>query len=261
MRKNIKVVVIGGSGLIGTKLVNKLRQRGHEAVAASRSSGVNTVTGEGLIDALKGAQAVVDVANAPSWEDKAVLEFFETSGRNLLAAGAAAGVKHRVALSVVGTERLLTSGYFRAKMAQEKLIASSDIPYTIVRSTQFFEFVPSIAQFATEGTTVRLPSVLMQPIASDDAAGLLADVALGEPVNGTIEVAGPEQLRLDALVRQFLSATGDGREVITDVHARYYGIEVNDQSLMPSQNPRLGSTPFTAWLSHSTPGGSLRKAA
>ncbi len=245
----MKIVVIGGTGLIGTKLVNNLRQRRHEAVPASPSSGVNTLTGEGLKDALRGAQVVVDVANAPSWEDKAVLEFFETSGRNLLAAEAAAGVKHHVALSVVGTERLLTSGYFRAKIAQEKLIQTSKIPYTIVRSTQFFEFVSGIAQFATEGATVRLPSVLMQPIVSDDVAAALADVALSEPMNGMIEIAGPEPIRQDELVRRFLKATGDARKVITDTHARYYGTAVDDQSLMPGDKPRLGSTRFADWLS------------
>ena len=245
----MKIVVIGGTGLIGTKLVNNLRQQGHEVVPASPSSGVNTLTGEGLTDALKGAQVVVDVANAPSCDDKAVLEFFETSGRNLFAAEAAAGVKHHVALSVVGTERLLTSGYFRAKMAQEKLIKASKIPYTIVRSTQFFEFVSGIAQFATEGTTVRLPSVLMQPIVSDDVAAALAGVATSEPINDMIEIAGPEPIRQEELVGQFLKATGDARKVITDAHARYYGTEVNDQSLMPGDKPRLGSTRFTDWLS------------
>ena len=261
MKKNIKIVVIGGSGLIGKKLVNTLRQRGHEVVAASPSSGVNTVSGEGLAEALKDAQAVVDVSNAPSWEDKAVLEFFETSSRNLLAAEAAAGVKHHVALSVVGTDRLLASGYFRAKMAQEERIKASRIPYTIVRATQFFEFVGSIAQFATEGAIVRVPPVLMQPIVSDDVAAALADVACGEPTNGMIEIAGPEQIRQDELVRQFLTATGDARKVITDAKARYYGIEVNDQSLVPGHNPRLGSTHFAEWLSHSTSPGGLRKAA
>jgi uncharacterized protein YbjT (DUF2867 family) len=253
MKTNIKVVVVGGSGLIGSKLVNNLRQRGHEVVAASPSSGVNTLTGEGLADALKNAQVVVDVTNAPSWEDKAVLEFFETSTRNLLAAEASAGVKHHVALSVVGTDRLLASGYFRAKMAQEKLIKASRIPYTIVRATQFFEFVSSIAQNATEGAMVRLPPVLMQPIVSDDVAAALADVAVGKPINGTVEVAGPEQIRQDDLVRQFLSATGDARKVIADVHARYYGLEVNDQSLVPGHNPRLGSSHFAEWLSRATP--------
>jgi uncharacterized protein YbjT (DUF2867 family) len=261
MKTNIKVVVIGGSGLIGSKLMNNLRERGCEVVAASPSSGVNTVTGEGLAGALKGAQVVVDVANAPSWEDKAVLEFFETSGRNLLAAEAAAGVKHHVALSVVGTDRLLASGYFRAKMAQEKLIKASQIPYTIVRATQFFEFVHSIAQTATEGATVRVPSALMQPIASEDVAAALADVALGEPIIGMVEIAGPEQLRQDELVRQFLSANGDTRKVIADVHARYYGLEVNDQSLVPGHNAHLGATHFAEWLRHSTPRGGLSKAA
>ena len=221
---NMKIVVIGGSGLIGKKVVTNLRQHGHEVVAASPSSGVNTVTGEGLAQALAGAQVVVDVANAPSWEDNAVLAFFETSGRNLLAAEAAAGVGHHVALSVVGTDRLLASGYFRAKMAQEKLIKASPIPYTIVRATQFFEFVGGIAQSATEGQTVRLPPVLMQPIASDDVAAVMADVALAEPLNGTFDLAGPEPIRQDDLVRQFLNATGDARTVITDPKALYYGI-------------------------------------
>jgi uncharacterized protein YbjT (DUF2867 family)/quercetin dioxygenase-like cupin family protein len=251
--KKIKVVVIGGTGLIGTKLVNNLRQQGHEVVAASPSSGVNTLTGEGLAEALNGAQVVVDVSNAPSWEDKAVLDFFGTSGGNLLAAEAAGGVKHHVALSVVGTERLLTSGYFRAKMAQEELIKASEIPYTIVRATQFFEFVGSIAQLATEGAIVRVPPVLMQPIVSDDVAAALADVALGQPINRMVEIGGPEQIRQDELVRQFLSATGDARKVITDVNARYYGIEVNDQSLVPGPNPRLGSVRFDEWLSRATP--------
>src|SRR6201997_1097000 len=203
MKKSIKIVVIGGSGLIGTKLVNILRQRGHDAVPASPSSGVNTITGEGLANALKGAQIVVDVSNAPSWEDKAVLEFFETSGRNLLAAEAGAGVGHHVALSVVGTDRLLASGYFRAKLAQEKLIKASPIPYTIVRATQFFEFVGGIAQLATEGQTVRVPPVLMQPIAADDVGAVMADVALAKPLNGMVELAGPEPIRQDDLVRRF----------------------------------------------------------
>jgi uncharacterized protein YbjT (DUF2867 family) len=228
---NMKIVVIGGSGLIGKKVVTNLRQRGHEVVAASPSSGVNTVTGEGLAQALAGAQVVVDVANAPAWEDNAVLAFFETSGRNLLAAEAAAGVGHHVALSVVGTDRLLASGYFRAKMAQENLIKASSIPYTIVRATQFFEFVRGIAQSATEGQTVRLPPALMQPIAADDVAAVVADVALAEPSNGTFELAGPERIRQDDLVQQFLTATGDARKVIMDASATYYGINMNDQSL------------------------------
>jgi len=261
MAKNMKIVVIGGTGLIGSRLVNNLRHRGHEVVAASPRSGVNTITREGLAEALDGARVVVDVANAPSWEDKAVLEFFETSSRNLLAAEPVAGVKHHVALSVVGTDRLLASGYFRAKMAQERLIKASPIPYTIVRATQFFEFVGSIAQFATEGSMVRVPPVLMQPMAADDVAAALADVALGEPINGTVEIAGPEQIRQDELVRQYLSATGDARKLITDVRARYYGLEVNDQSLVPGPNPRLGSTHFAEWLRHSAARGELRKAA
>src|SRR5437899_8847197 len=204
---NMKIVVIGGTGLIGKKVVTNLRQHGHEVVAASPSSGVNTVTGEGLAQALPGAQVVVDVANAPSWEDNAVLAFFETSGRNLLAAEAAAGVGHHVALSVVGTDRLLASGYFRAKMAQEKLIKASPIPYAIVRATQFFEFVGGIAHSATEGQTVRLPPVLMQPIASDDIAAVMADAALTAPLTGTGHLAGPEPIRPDDLARRLPNST------------------------------------------------------
>ena len=247
----MKIVVIGGSGLIGKKLVNNLRKHGHEVVAASPTSGVNTITGDGLAEALAGAQVVVDVANSPSFEDKPVLEFFETGGRNLLAAEAAAGVGHHVALSVVGTERLLVSGYFRAKMAQETLIKASKIPYTIIRATQFFEFVGAIAQSAADGQTVRLPPALMQPIVSDDVAAALADVTVGVPVNGTIELAGPEPIRLDELVRRFLSAKQDARQVVADVHARYFGIELNDQSLTPGDNPRIGPTHFADWLSRS----------
>ena len=249
----MKIVVIGGSGLIGTKLVNKLRQQGHEVVAASPSSGVDTITGEGLASALSGAQVVVDVANSPSFEDKAVLAFFETSGRNLLAAEAAAGVRHHVALSVVGTDRLPESGYFRAKVAQENLIKNSRIPYTILRATQFFEFVGAIAQSATEGNTVRLPSALAQPIASDDVAAALADVAVGPPANGTLEVAGPEPLGLDELARRYMRANHDARQVTTDVDARYFGAKINDQSLTPGANPRIAPTRFDDWLSRSTP--------
>jgi len=249
----MKIVVIGGSGLIGSKLVKNLRQLGHEVVAASPSSGVNSITGEGLAEALAGAQAVVDVTNSPSWEDKAVLEFFETSTRNLLAAEVAAGVRHHVALSVVGTERLLQSGFFRAKMAQEDLIKASKFPYTIVRATQFFEFVNGIAQSATDGQTVRLSPALVQPIVADDVTDALAEVTLGAPVNGTIEIAGPERLRLDELVRRFLSAKQDARHVVTDVHARYFGIDLNDQSLTPGDNPRIGPTRFEDWLSRSIP--------
>src|SRR5438128_4480580 len=245
----MKIAVIGVSGLIGKKVVMNRRKHGHEVVAASPSLGVNTVTGEGLAQALAGARVVVDVANAPSWEDSAVLAFFETSGRNLLAAEAAAGVGHHVALSVVGTDRLLASGYFRAKLAQEKLIQASPIPYTIVRATQFFEFVGGIAQFATEGQTVRLPPVLMQPIAADDVAAVMADVALAEPLNGVFDLAGPEPIRQDDLVRQFLNATRDTRTVMTDPKALYFGITVNDQSLMPGDHPRLGPTRFADWLS------------
>lgn len=242
-------MVIGGSGLIGKKVVMNLRQHGHEVLAASPSSGVNTVTGEGLAQALAGAQVVVDVANAPSWEDSAVLAFFETSGRNLLAAEADAGIGHHVALSVVGTDRLLASGYFRAKLAQEKLIKASPIPYTIVRATQFFEFVGAIAQSATDGQTVRLPPALMQPIVSDDVAAALAEIAVEEPVNGTVELAGPERIPMDDLVRRFLSANQDAREVTTDVQAGYFGTAVNDQTLTPGDNPRIGSTRFEDWLS------------
>ena len=251
MQKKLKIVVIGGSGLIGKKLVSNLRQQGQEVVAASPSSGVNTITGEGLEEALAGADVTVDVANAPSWEDQAVLDFFETSGRNLLSAEAAAGVRHHVALSVVGTEHLLSSGYFRAKLAQETLIKASRLPYTIVRATQFFEFAGGIAQFSTEGTTVRLPSALMQPIMSDDVAAALAEVADAEPLNDTIELAGPEQVRMDELIRRYLSAKGDSRTVIADPEALYYGVKVNDQSLTPGAHPRLGTTRFEEWLKRS----------
>ena len=250
----MKIVVIGGTGLIGTKLVNNLRERGHEVVAASPSSGVNTFTGEGLAEVLIGAQVVVDVANAPQWDDKAVLNFFETAGRNLLAAETAAGVRHHVALSIVGADRLPASGYLRAKVAQENLIKASKVPFTIVRSTQFFEFVKGIAQSATEGQTVRLTPGMMQPIAADDVAAALTDVAVAEPVNGTIEIAGPEPIRMDEFVRQFLSATGDARKVNTDVHARYFGAELNDQSLVPGpgDKPRLGPTHYKDWLKRSS---------
>ena len=246
----MKIVVIGGSGLIGTKLVRRLRQKGHEVVAASPNSGVNTITGEGLAEALAGAQVVVDVANSPSFEDRAVLEFFQTSGRNLLAAEAKAGVKHHVALSVVGSDRMPDSGYLRAKMAQEHLIKASKIPYTIVRSTQFFEFVNGITQSATVGQTVRLSPAHLQPIASDDVVAALADATLGAPVNGMIEIAGPERIPLDELARRFLRATKDARQVVADAHARYFGAELNDRSLTPGDSPRLGSIRFDDWLSH-----------
>ena len=247
----MKIVVIGGSGLIGSKLVPKLREHGHEAVAASPSSGVNTITGEGLAEVLKGAAVVVDVTNSPSWEDAAVMKFFETSTRNLLASEAAAGVGHHVALSVVGTERLLASGFFRAKMAQENLIKGSSIPYTIVRATQFFEFVKSIADFSTDGNNVRLPSALIQPMAADDVASAVGRIATGSPVNGTIEVGGPEKFRLDDLVRRGLAAWKDPREVVADSHARYYGVELRDNTLVPGEDARLGETRFETWLTQS----------
>jgi uncharacterized protein YbjT (DUF2867 family) len=257
----MKIVVMGGSGLIGTKLVKRLRAAGHEALAASPTSGVNTISGEGLAEALAGAQVLVDVENAPSWEDRAVLEFFETSSRNLLAAEADAGVQHHVALSIVGADRNEDSGYLRAKVAQEALIRASTIPYTIVRSTQFFEFMPGIAQSATDGQTVRLSPALVQPIASDDVAAALADVAVAAPVNGTIEIAGPDRLGLEEMVRRFLSANNDPRRVVADVHARYYGTELDDQSLTPGDDPRLGSTHFGEWLSRSIRDGGASKHA
>jgi uncharacterized protein YbjT (DUF2867 family) len=246
--EDMKIVVIGGSGLIGTKVVNNLRNRGHDVVAASPRSGVNTITGEGLAEALAGSAVVVDVANSPSFDDNAVLEFFETSSRNLLAAEAVAGVRHHVALSIVGADRLTDSGYLRAKVAQEKLIEASKIPYTIVRSTQFFEFLDAIAQSNTEGGTVRLPPALFQPIASDDVAAMLAEVALGAPANGIIEVAGPERVSMAELVQQFLNAKHDKRKVVTDAHARYFGAELSGRSLVPGGRARIGRTRFEDWL-------------
>ena len=245
----MKIVVIGGSGLIGSKVVSKLREQGHEAVAASPKSGVNSITGEGLAEALKGASVVVDVTNSPSWEDAAVMTFFETSTRNLLAYGAAAGVKHHVALSVVGTERLLASGFFRAKMAQENLIKASSIPYTIIRATQFFEFVKGIADFSTEGNKIRLPTALIQPMAADDVASAVGRVATGARVNGTVEVGGPEKFRLDELVRQFLAARKDPRDVVPDPHALYYGVKLSENTLLPGDGAPLGETRFEDWLS------------
>jgi uncharacterized protein YbjT (DUF2867 family) len=252
MNKKMKIVVIGGTGLIGTRVVNNLRHRGQEVVAASPKSGVNTFTGDGLAEALTGAQVVVDVANAPSWEDKAVLEFFQTAGRNLLAADKAADVQHHVALSIAGADRLPASGYLRAKVAQENLIKASGIPFTIVRSTQFFEFAKGIVESATEGQTVRLSPALMQPIAADDVAAALAGLALSEPSNDIIEIAGPEPIRMDELARRFLSATRDPRKVITDVHALYFGTDLTDQSLTPGKSARLGPTRFEEWLSRAT---------
>jgi uncharacterized protein YbjT (DUF2867 family) len=248
----MKIVVIGGSGLIGTKLVTILRERGHEVVAASPSTGVDTITGAGLAAALAGARVVVDVANSPSWEDQAVLQFFEKSGLNILGAEAVAGVAHHVALSVVGTDRLLKSGYFRAKMAQENLVKASKIPYTILRATQFFEFVGGIAAFSTVGNTVRLSPALFQPIAAEDVAAALADIALAPPVNGMVEVAGPEALPLDETVRKYLRANKDQRQVTTDAEAPYFGLQMTDKSLTPGDSPRLGPTHFDTWLKQST---------
>lgn len=248
----MKIVVIGGSGLIGTKLVNRLRQKDHEVIAASPRSGVNTITGEGLAEALKGASVVVDVSNSPSWEDAAVMKFFETSTRNLLAYEEIAGVGHHVALSVVGSERLLKSGYFRAKIAQENLIKDSSIPYSIIRATQFFEFVKSIADFSTEGAKVRLSPVLIQPMAADDVASMVSKIAMGLPLNCIVEVGGPEQFRLDELVRQGLAAYKDSREVISDPRARYYGVELSERTLVPGDNAWLSETRFETWLSQHT---------
>ena len=244
----MKIVVIGGSGLIGSKLVKILNQLGHEVISASPNSGVNTITGEGLAEVLEGTDVVVDVANSPSFEDKAVLEFFETSGRNLLAAEAAAGVKHHVALSVVGTDRLAESGYFRGKIAQEKLIKASPIPYTIVHSTQFFEFLGGIAQSGTQGDTVHLSPAFVQPISSEDVAGAVADVTIGAPLNGTVEIAGPERVRLSDLVQRYLTKMNDPRKVVSDVHARYFGAELTDEMLVPGENPRIGAIDFESWF-------------
>jgi uncharacterized protein YbjT (DUF2867 family) len=244
----MKIVVIGGSGLIGSKLVDKLGQHGHDAVAADLKTGVNTLTGEGLDEALEGAAVVVDVSNAPSWEDAAVKEFFTTSTGNVLAAEAAAGVGHHVALSVVGTERLTESGYFRAKLVQETLIAESSIPYSIVRATQFYEFMERVAADATDGNTVRLPPALIQPMAADDVATGVGRVAVGAPLNGMVEIAGPEQFRLDELIRGVLTARDDPREVVTDPQARYFGINPSDRALIPGADARLAETRFSDWL-------------
>jgi uncharacterized protein YbjT (DUF2867 family) len=248
----MKIVVIGGTGLIGSKLVKKLRQRRQEVLAASPASGVNSLTGEGLAAALKDALVAVDVTNSPSWEDAAVLRFFETSTRNLLEYEAAAGVQHHVALSVVGTERLLESGFFRAKLVQENLIKASSIPYSIVRATQFFEFVKKIADLSTEGNKVRMPPVLFQPMAAEDVASAISRIALSSPVNATVEIGGPKQFRLDELVRRDLAARQDPREVISDPQARYYGIQVSERSLVPENDARLGETRFEDWLQQST---------
>jgi uncharacterized protein YbjT (DUF2867 family) len=247
----MKIVVIGGTGLIGSKLVNKLRVHGHEAVPASPDSGVNTVTGEGLAEVLQGASVVVDVSNSPSWEDAEVLKFFETSTRNLLTHEAATGVRHHVALSVVGTDRLSESGYMRAKIAQEKLIQQSSIPYSIVHATQFFEFLKGLADISVVDGKVHLPHVLFQPMAADDVASGVARIAAGQPVNGIVEIAGPEQLRVDELVRRRLAALKDTREVIADPNARYGGAKIGERTLLPGKDARLGETTFETWLKQS----------
>ncbi|RKS24684.1 uncharacterized protein YbjT (DUF2867 family) [Pseudomonas sp. WPR_5_2] len=244
----MKIVVIGGTGLIGTQLCKLLREGGHDVLSASPRSGVNAVTGEGLEAALKGAEVVVDVANSPSFEDAAVLEFFEKSGRNLAAAEKAAGIKHHIALSVVGTERMLESGYFRAKMAQEELIKKSGVPFTILRATQFFEFIGAIVQFSMQGDTARLTSAALQPVASADVAAALAKIAVAAPTGQTLEVAGPDKQPLVLFAKTYLQHTGDKREVVTDDNAGYYGASINDQSLTPGANPILGKIHFDQWL-------------
>jgi uncharacterized protein YbjT (DUF2867 family) len=244
----MKIVVIGGTGLIGSKTVSNLSRLGHEVIAAAPNTGVNTLTGEGLAEVLVGADVVVDVANSPSFEDDAAMAFFQTAGRNLLTAEQAAGVGHHVALSVVGTERLQASGYFRAKLAQEALIKASPIPYTILRSTQFFQFVGGIVHAAAAGDAIHLPPALIQPIAADDVAAALTKVAVGPPVNGTLEVAGPETFRLDAFAEQYLNAQQDPREVVADPKALYFGAALDDQTLIPGSGPILGETTFEDWL-------------
>src|ERR671933_1048050 len=243
----MKIVVIGGTGLIGSKTVAILRQGGHEVVAASPKTGVNTITGEGLAEALAGAQVVVDLANAPSWEDKAVLEFFETSGRNLLAAEVIAGVRHHVALSIVGTDRTPDNGYFRAKVAQEQLIEASGLPYTIIRSTQFLEFLGGIADLSADGNIVRISPGLFQPIAADDVAAIVADVALAAPRNGIVEIAGPERAPFNEIIARYLKVIEDRREVVSDPEARYFGGLVEERSLVPLGEARLGPTRFEDW--------------
>jgi uncharacterized protein YbjT (DUF2867 family) len=249
----MKIVVVGGTGLIGSNVVKKLQQNGHRAIAAAPNTGVNTITGEGLANALAGAEVVVDVANSPSFEDKAAMDFFQTAGKNLIAAEAGAGVKHHVALSIVGTERLQDSGYLRAKLAQEKLIKSSPIPYTIVRATQFFEFLRGIAQSAARGNTVRLPHSLFQPMAADDVATAVAEAALAEPLNRTIEIAGPDAFHMDEIVSKVLEYDHDPRKVVTDPGALYFGAKLSDRSLVPGSNPHIGSIKFDWWLTHVPP--------
>jgi uncharacterized protein YbjT (DUF2867 family) len=250
----MKIVVIGGSGLIGSKLGEKLRESGHDALAASPDSGVDVLTGEGLAEALEGANVVVDVANAPAWEDAAVLDFFQTASRNLLAAEATAGVGHHVALSVVGADRLTDSGYMRAKVAQEETVKAGTVPYTILRATQFFEFIGRLADSSMNGDGVHLPPVLVQPESADDVAAALAEVAVNAPVNGIVELAGPEQFRLDELAQRVLSANNDPRRVTADAHARYFGAQLDDHSLTPGSDARIAPTRFEDWLSESTTG-------
>jgi uncharacterized protein YbjT (DUF2867 family) len=247
----MKIVVIGGTGLIGSKLVNKLREHGHEAVAAAPNTGVNTLTGEGLAEVLKGASVVVDVSNAPSWEDAAVLNFFETSTRNLLTYEAGASVRHHVALSVVGTQQLSESGYFRAKIAQEKLIKESSIPYSIVHATQFFEFLKGLADISVVGDKVHLPPALFQPMAADDVASAVGKIAVGQPVNGIVEIGGPEQFRMDELVRRRLALLKDPREVVADPNALYSGAKIGEKTLVPGKNASLGETRYETWLTQS----------
>jgi uncharacterized protein YbjT (DUF2867 family) len=249
----MKIVVVGGTGLVGSKVVAKLKQKGHEAIAAAPNTGVNTLTGQGLAQALAGAQVVVDVSNSPSFDDQTAMDFFRTAGRNLAAAEAAAGVKHHVALSVVGTERLQDSGYFRAKLAQEQLIKDSVIPYTIVRATQFFEFLRAIAQSAVEGDRVRLSHSLFQPMAAEDVATAVAEVALTAPVNGTVEIAGPETFRIDEIVGKVLEYDKSRWKVLSDPDALYFGLKLSDQSLVPGSVAHLGSTKFEWWLTHVPP--------
>jgi uncharacterized protein YbjT (DUF2867 family) len=247
----MKIVVIGGSGLIGSKLVSKLSEAGHDALPASLDSGVDILTSDGLAEALEGAQVVVDVANAPAWDDEAVLNFFRTAARNLLAAEAAAGVGHHVTLSVVGADRLPDSGYLSAKVAQEELVKAGPIPYSIVRATQFFEFIGRIADSSTDGDTVALSPALVQPEAADDVVSTLADVAVGTPLNGTVELGGPEAFPLDELARRVLSAKGDARRVVADPHVRYFGAELDDKSLVPGENALIAPTRFEDWLAQS----------
>lgn len=249
----MKIVVIGGTGLIGSKTVQKLKQSGHDAFAAAPNTGVNTITGEGLADAMKGAEVVIDVSNSPSFEERAATDFFQTSGRNLTAAEVKAGVRHHVALSVVGTERLQDSGYFRAKLAQEKHIKGSPVPYTLVHATQFFEFIRTIADLSTDDGVVRLPPVKFQPMAAEDVASAIADVAFSEPLNSMVEIGGPETFTLDSAVRKVLQFDHDQRSVVADPSAPYYGVQVSERTLVPDARARLGSIRLDWWIEHVPP--------